>query len=76
MSITEQEIRDLVREALARHAGSAPDPGGLMDAAAQARRHASHTLLPLASGGDGDGMCIIEPAVRCTHCGYCLSYGH
>ena len=32
--------------------------------------------LPLARGGDGDGACLIEPAVRCNHCGYCQSYGH
>jgi hypothetical protein len=37
--------------------------------------HASHGLLTLVSG-DADGQCIIEPAVRCTHCGYCLSLGH
>jgi hypothetical protein len=28
------------------------------------------------AGGDADGACLIEPAVRCTHCGYCQSYGH
>jgi hypothetical protein len=32
--------------------------------------------LPLASGGDDDGACLIEPSVRCNHCGYCQSYGH
>ena len=37
------------------------------------REHASHVLLPLARGGDGDGACLIEPSVRCNHCGYCLS---
>ena len=37
---------------------------------------ASHALLPLLRGADGDGACLIEPTVRCNHCGYCLSYGH
>jgi hypothetical protein len=23
-----------------------------------------------------DGMCLIEPAVRCNHCGYCECHGH
>ncbi len=23
-----------------------------------------------------DGLCIIESAVRCEHCGYCRSHGH
>ena len=63
----------MIRESIARHHGAAPpfsQPGapGLM--------HPSHGLFPLARGGDGDGMCLIEPAVRCSHCGYCLSYGH
>ena len=38
--------------------------------------HASHGLFPVLRGGDSDGACLIEPAVRCTHCGYCQSYGH
>ncbi|HZT78108.1 MAG TPA: hypothetical protein VFA27_15750 [Vicinamibacterales bacterium] len=37
---------------------------------------AAFALLPLPRGGDADGMCIIEPSVRCTHCGYCQTYGH
>ncbi len=32
--------------------------------------------LPIVRGGDEDGACIIEPAVRCNHCGYCQSLGH
>jgi hypothetical protein len=74
--ISDQDLRLLVRDAIARHTdpsapqASAPAPPlGL-------RGHASHGLLPLARGGDGDGACLIEPAVRCTHCGYCVSYGH
>ena len=73
--ISEQELRSLVRDAIARRAAHAAEP----DAAAAPsgfRGHASHGLLPLARGGDGDGACLIEPAVRCNHCGYCLSYGH
>jgi hypothetical protein len=37
---------------------------------------AAFTLFPLSRGGDGDGACLIEPTVRCNHCGYCQSYGH
>ena len=33
----------------------------------------SHGRLPLVRGGDDDGACVIEPAVRCNHCGYCQS---
>jgi hypothetical protein len=72
MQISDQELRALVREAIARRAG-APDA---VHAVSFGRMHSSHTLLPLARGSDGDGACLIEPAVRCNHCGYCLSMGH
>jgi hypothetical protein len=75
--MTEQELRSLVRDAIARH-------GGLSAATAIAgapqptifRQHASHGLFVLPAGADTDGPCIIEPAVQCNHCGYCKSYGH
>ena len=68
--MNEAELRELVREAIRRRTGREGDPSPAV------RDHASHVLLPLARGGDGDGACLIEPAVRCNHCGYCLSYGH
>ena len=49
---------------------AAPDPAAAFAA------HVSHLRLPLVRGGDDDGACIIEPTVRCTHCGYCQSLGH
>ena len=71
--MTDAELRDLVREAVRRRIGRDSDPA---PAAPAFHEHASHMLLPLARGGDGDGACLIEPSVRCNHCGYCLSYGH
>ena len=71
--MTDEELRTLVREAIVRRAQPAP-PG--LSAPDTCLAHASHGLLPLARGGDGDGACLIEPAVRCNHCGYCVSYGH
>jgi hypothetical protein len=73
--MTEQELRALVRDAIARHgagssAGYAPAPAVLF------REHASHGIFPLPSGSDADGPCLIEPAVMCNHCGYCKSFGH
>ena len=74
--ISDQELRALVRDSIARHTGmggtaqSSPQPA-IFD-----RAHPSHVKFLLPAGGDGDGMCVIEPAVRCTHCGYCQSYGH
>jgi hypothetical protein len=76
--MTEPELRALIRESIARHLGD-PSPGrpvGAIAPGAAVREHASHGLLPLARGGDGDCACLIEPSVRCNHCGYCLSYGH
>ena len=72
--MTDQELRELVRDAVARHLqlDAAAAPGALSSAGG----HASHGLFPLLRGGDSDGACLIEPAVRCTHCGYCQSYGH
>jgi len=81
--MTEQELRTLVREAIARHAtsrGSAHDTGTAMSqAVAQVLsplRHASHSMFVLPTGVDADGPCLIEPAVTCNHCGYCKSFGH
>ncbi len=73
MNISDAELRSLVRESIARHLpgaerGSDPEP-------TSPSLHPSHVRLTLASG-DTDGACLIEPTVRCNHCGYCLSYGH
>jgi hypothetical protein len=80
MRVNEQELRALIRDAVARHLGAtAPEAPALavqVTAAPPApwRQHMSHGLyLTLASGGDA---CLIEPSVECTHCGYCQSHGH
>ena len=72
--MTDQQLRELVRDAVARHLhqDAAVAPGTLESAGGRP----SHALLPLLRGGDSDGACLIEPAVRCTHCGYCQSYGY
>jgi hypothetical protein len=81
----DEELRAMIRASIARHLGSEAGVRGSSFGAASgsasfgspARAHASHALLPLLRGGDeGDGLCLIEPTVRCNHCGYCLSYGH
>jgi hypothetical protein len=70
--MTEEQLRQLVREAVARHLNR----GSLVGSEPAATvSHPSHGLLPLAPGGN-DGACVIEPAVRCVHCGYCQSFGH
>ena len=72
--MTEQELRALVRDAIAKHA-AAPTASQLGRTTA-ARPHPSHAVIDLPAGSDGDGLCIIEPAVACNHCGYCKSLGH
>ena len=78
--MTEQELRTLVRDAIARH-GHLPPGEPRPDASAGRpvailRAHASHAQFVLPVGMDTDGPCLIEPAVACNHCGYCKSYGH
>ncbi len=79
--MTEQELRALVRTAIARAqggAGRAPSHLAPSDAPSHLSHpsHPSHLTLPVASGADIEGPCIIEPAVMCNHCGYCKSLGH
>jgi hypothetical protein len=78
--MTEQELRFIVRDAIARHAMA---NGNVSSAAPQApllftgvRQHPSHALFSVPAGADSGGPCVIEPAVSCNHCGYCKSYGH
>ena len=74
--MTEQELRAMVRESIARRLGGDAGHGDtvrLPDDAPHAS--AAFLRLPLRSG-DEEGACLIEPAVRCNHCGYCLSMGH
>ena len=79
--MTEDDLRGLVRDAVTRRlahhglvAGSAAPPAAGVQPAW--RSHASHVRLVLPSGRDQDGPCLIEPVSRCSHCGYCQSYGH
>jgi hypothetical protein len=75
MELSDQELRALVRDAIARHGRAVGPPA---DAARSAfRMDASHARFLLAPGSaDDDGRCLIEPNVRCNHCGYCQSLGH
>ena len=63
-------LRALVREAVARRlqGGDTPSVRPLI-----VTSHASHFRYALP---ESDGPCLIEPAVQCTHCGYCQSHGH
>jgi hypothetical protein len=89
--MTEEELRALVREAIARVGPARPDrPASLLSsppyqtaadrfhpfASSLPMNHASHVLFMVPAGADAEGPCLIEPTVMCNHCGYCKSYGH
>jgi|KBSSwiStaDraftv2_1062776.scaffolds.fasta_scaffold4712394_1 hypothetical protein len=71
--MNEQELRAMIRESIARHLPGGASPA---DAPPGYLAHAAFIRLPLVRGGDDDGACLIEPTVRCNHCGYCQSFGH
>jgi hypothetical protein len=71
--MTDDELRALVRAAIARHASGVPEQSR---PPAAPRFHPSHAVLAVLAGSEMDGPCIIEPAVMCNHCGYCKSMGH
>ena len=81
--MNDHELRELVRDAVARHLGgrgasaeprlpAAPSPA--LHASHGVTGHASHAIyLTVVNSGES---CVIEPAVPCDHCGYCKSHGH
>ncbi len=87
--MNEQELRTLVRAAVARHMGNRPQAaqdvgvgfaegnvgrGSRASEAMPLPLFSSHTLYAgLVNVGDA---CVIEPAVSCDHCGYCKSHGY
>ncbi len=71
--MTDDELRALVRAAVQRHLGTGTvksAPRGGQDVAS-----ISFAQYPIERAAD-DTMCIVEPAVRCNHCGFCKCHGH
>ncbi len=77
--MTDDELRALVREAIARHLGAGASTPPSRSAAPGRdpawRDHASFGKF-LALRNDDTGACLIEPGVQCNHCGFCQTYGH
>lgn len=76
--MNDQELRQLIRESIARHSGASdpavtPEPFG---SRSEAMKETSFGRFTFLRRGDDDGACVIEPSVKCNHCGYCVSYGH
>jgi hypothetical protein len=77
----EQELRALVRDAVARHLGgrsespvARADSGVTPVTSRETRDHASHGVYITIV--NPDNACVIEPNVSCNHCNYCRSHGH
>jgi hypothetical protein len=70
--MSEDALRAMIRQAVAKHLGTG-EPGPVAPSAGQATAHISHYRYQLP---ESDGPCLIEPGVRCNHCGYCQSHGH
>ena len=74
--MNEEELRALVRQAVARHLApdtAEPAAEGFRASPLPFLTHSSHYRYTLPDSG---GPCLIEPAVTCNHCGYCQSHGH
>jgi hypothetical protein len=72
--MTDDQIRQLVRGAIARHLGGANTPSPSPQPAPVTAVPISFARYPIPRADD-DVMCVIEPAVRCNHCGYCQCHG-
>lgn len=87
----EQQVRQLVRQAIARHLGGAPGPAvpaPPLAAPPAPMRPSPATLAPVEAAVHaslvrfhlvrpaGETECLIEPSVTCNHCGHCQCYGH
>lgn len=76
----EQQVRLLVRQAIARHLGapavpSIPSQRPVPPAPVPDASNVSFARFQLVRPA-GETDCLIEPAVTCNHCGHCLCYGH
>jgi hypothetical protein len=67
--MTDDEIRAVVRQVLAARGVPSVPPS-------RPSPHASHVRLSMVVPTAPGSPCVIEPAVSCNNCGYCLSMGH
>ena len=73
--MNEDQLRTLVRDAIAKHLGT-DATAFAASAAASPQMRQDLSCAKFALPGSPDGACLIEPAVQCTHCGFCKTYGH
>jgi hypothetical protein len=68
--MTDDDIRTVIRDVLAARGACAQLPQ------AAPRVHASQLRLVMVAPTEPGSPCVIEPAVTCNQCGYCVSMGH
>ena len=73
--MNEQDLRGLVRSVIARQSAAAALEPAHAPSASAPHLHSSHAMFTLPADPQAEGRCLIEPAVMCSHCGYCKSLG-
>ena len=75
--MNDQELRQLVRQALAKNAVPGPTsqvPVQFVPESVRFGSHVSHSMYMQLVNTSTE--CVIEEHVQCDHCGYCKSHGH
>ena len=74
--MNEEELRALIRHAIQSHLGEG------MSSTPSLKSQVPSPQVSMSFGqyqldrANDDTMCLIEPAVRCNHCGFCKCHGH
>jgi hypothetical protein len=74
--MTEDQIRGVIRDVLAARGLAPGRQTPAPPPSAGHHSHCSHVRLSMVAPTALGSPCVIEPAVGCNQCGYCVSMGH
>lgn len=78
--MNDDELRGLIRVAIQKHLGTDPSIRPKPDTTASVPQSVPGVSISFGQyqleRAKDDTMCLIEPAVRCNHCGFCKCHGH
>ena len=74
--MTEDQIRGVIRDVLAARGLAPARQAPVLPRSAGHHGHCSHVRLSMVAPTAPGSPCVIEPAVGCNKCGYCVSMGH
>ncbi len=74
--MTEDQIRGVIRDVLAARGLAPARQAPVSPPSAGHHGHCSHVRLSMVAPTAPGSPCVIEPAVGCNQCGYCVSLGH